>query len=153
MVHGHHTWWERHLVWLLPALGFVVVISGLAWWGREFSRPPAAAGSLGGRCLAEAGAELKIAEPPGPEIRSVVPESAAGDAERAAAPAYPQTIPVSSTEDLLAILASAPRRSVIVLADDGPYRLGGRAVVARDFAALGRARPDHQGRGRRAARS
>ncbi len=27
--------------WCRP-LGFVVVIAGLAWWGREFSRPPAA---------------------------------------------------------------------------------------------------------------
>ena len=65
MVHAHHTWWERHLVWLLPALGFVVVISGLAWWGREFSRPPAAAGGLAGGVSQRAGAELKIAEPPG----------------------------------------------------------------------------------------
>ena len=38
---------------------------------------------------------------------------------------------MSSTEDLQAILASAPRRSVIVLADDGPYRMGDRAWSAR----------------------
>ncbi len=40
MLHQPHPWWERHLAWLLPAVGFLVVISGLAWWGREFSKPP-----------------------------------------------------------------------------------------------------------------
>ncbi len=30
------------------------------------------------------------------------------------------------------MLASAPRGSVIVLADDGPYRLGGQALVVAD---------------------
>ena len=42
------------------------------------------------------------------------------------APSFPRSVPVNSTEDLWEILASAPRRSVIVLSDDGPYRLGGR---------------------------
>ena len=36
---GHRPTWERHLVWMLPALGFLVVISGLVWWGYEFSKP------------------------------------------------------------------------------------------------------------------
>jgi serine/threonine-protein kinase len=131
MVHAHHTWWERHLVWLLPALGFVVVISGLAWWGREFSKPPAAAAGLAGGVSQRANAELKIAESAGPEIRAVAPESASGESERVPAPSYPQTIPVSSTEDLQAVIASAPRRSIIVLADDGPYRMGGKAWSSR----------------------
>src|SRR5262249_15194813 len=33
----------------------------------------------------------------------------------------------SSNEDLLNVIATAPRRSVIILSDDGPYQLGGRA--------------------------
>ena len=37
--------WERHLVWLVPALGFVLVVAWLAWWGREPSKP---SNSLGG---------------------------------------------------------------------------------------------------------
>ena len=44
--------------------------------------------------------------------------------------------PVSSNEDLLEVLATAPRRSVIVLADDGPYRLGGRTWSSRSTAPL-----------------
>ena len=43
-------------------------------------------------------------------------------------------------EDLLEILATAPRRSVIVLSDDGPYRLGGRTWSSRSPAPL--ANPD-----------
>ena len=39
MAHGHRPTWERHLVWMLPALGFFVVITGLVWWGYEFSKP------------------------------------------------------------------------------------------------------------------
>ena len=55
-------------------------------------------------------------------------------------PAYPRNIPVSSNEDLLEILATAPRRSVIVLSDDGPYRIGGRTWSSRSPAPL--ANPD-----------
>ncbi len=51
-----------------------------------------------------------------------------GGAESAGpAPFYTRNIPVSSNEDLLDVIATAPRRSVIVLSDDGPYQLGGRA--------------------------
>ena len=32
---GHRPAWEPHLVWLVPVVGFVVVVMGLAWWGRE----------------------------------------------------------------------------------------------------------------------
>ena len=44
--------WERHLVWGLPALVFVLIVSGLAWWAQDpgtgvfkgltVNRPPAA---------------------------------------------------------------------------------------------------------------
>ena len=33
--HAHRPTWEPHLVWLVPLVGFVMVILGLAWWGRE----------------------------------------------------------------------------------------------------------------------
>ena len=45
MEHGHRPTWERHLVWLLPALGFFVVITGLVWWGYEFSKPSSSSGA------------------------------------------------------------------------------------------------------------
>jgi serine/threonine protein kinase len=31
--------WERHLVWFFPAMAFVVVVAGLAWWGKELTNP------------------------------------------------------------------------------------------------------------------
>ena len=54
-----------------------------------------------------------------------------------AQPVYPRTIPVNSNGDLLSVLASAPCRSVVVLADDGPYQLsGGRSWSGRAPAPL-----------------
>ena len=52
-------------------------------------------------------------------------------------PQYPGEL---DNEDLLEVLATAPRRSVIVLSDDGPYRLGGRTWSSRPPAPL--ANPD-----------
>ena len=73
--------------------------------------------------------------------------SAAGAAERAQQyrngelrpRSTARNIPVSSNEDLLEIIATAPRRSVIVLSDDGPYQLGGRAWSFRAPAPLSNA--------------
>src|SRR5262249_5870213 len=136
LAHGHRPTWERHLVWLLPALGFLVVISGLAWWGREFSKPSSpsryeASSSAGGAREADSTTPAGGAGLPWP------PSGGRPALERVnAPPAYPRTIPVSSNEDLPAILAAAPRRSVIVLADDGPYPMGGRAWPARAPAPL-----------------
>ena len=132
MVQGHHPWWERHLVWLLPALGFLVVISGLAWWGREFSKPPPAERKPTIEAVAGDVNELNLGGPSGRSRPSGRPRGRRSrPAGRPPPPAFPRTIPVSSNEDLLAILATAPPRSVIVLSDDGPYRLGGRPWSAR----------------------
>ena len=79
----------------------------------------------------------------GPAAAGSSPSLVAGDnrpAPASPAPAYPRNIPVSSNEDLLEVLATAPRRSVIVLSDDGPYRLGGRTWSSRSPAPL--ANPD-----------
>jgi serine/threonine-protein kinase len=127
---GHHAAWERHLVWLLPALGFIVVISGLAWWGREFSKPPPAANKPSLEAGSREPSDLNLAGSPVAPGRPAARAAAGPDGE-AGASAFPRTIPVSSKEDLLATLVSAPRRSVVVLADDGPYRLGGRAWSSR----------------------
>jgi eukaryotic-like serine/threonine-protein kinase len=129
---GHRPLWERHLAWMVPVAGFVIVVLGLAWWGRE---PSAIVDSGQG--------------PSGPrlsELNVVAGPAAGGSPSLAAggtpaeplnpAPAYLRNIPVSSNEDLLEILAAAPRRSVIVLSDDGPYRLGGRTWSSRPPAPL-----------------
>jgi serine/threonine-protein kinase len=75
----------------------------------------------------------------GAAAKGAAPSSVSGEAAPEPAspmPAYLRNIPVSSNEDLLEILATAPRRSVIVLADDGPYRLGGRTWSLRSAAPL-----------------
>jgi serine/threonine protein kinase len=131
MVQGHHPWWERHLVWLLPALGFLVIISGLAWWGREFSKPPSAEHKPANEAVAGDVNELNLGGPSEGAGRPVAPEAADAAGRTAPPAAFPRTIPVSSNEDLLATLATAPQRSVIILSDDGPYRLGGRSRSAR----------------------
>ena len=134
---GHRPTWERHLVWMLPALGFLVVISGLVWWGYEFSKPSPSESRRGTSVASRQAKGLDLAgSTEGPEFR-LTPESSAPENEPLSpASSYPRTIPVNSNEDLLTVLASAPRRSVIVLSDDGPYALGGRARSGRAPVAL-----------------
>jgi serine/threonine protein kinase len=114
---GHRPSWEPHLVWLVPVVGFVLVVLGLAWWGRE---PSGAVNSA-----------QRSSGPPVP-IPSSLDGGMSSPEPVAPVPAYPRNIPVSSTnEDLLEILATAPKRSVIVLSDDGPYLIGGRKWMSR----------------------
>ena len=134
---AHRPAWEPHLVWSVPVVGFVMVVLGLAWWGREptpsLNSYPSASGPRG--------SELNVLT--GPAAAGSTTPLVAGETRPAPAsplPAYPRNIPVSSNEDLLDVLATAPRRSVIVLSDDGPYRLGGRTWSSRSPAPL--ASPD-----------
>ncbi len=121
--------WERHLVWIAPAASFLVILLALALGGRDAPRP------VGPR------AERAVTSPRGDFPR---PAAAPDSAETAAAdppidPAakfYPRTIPVSSSEDLLEVLANAPARSIVALSDDGPYRIGGRAWSSRPLPEL-----------------
>jgi serine/threonine-protein kinase len=118
--------WEPHLVWLVPVFGFLLLVLGLTWWGREPTGPPVE--------------RLRSATP-----IITIPSKLANESKRpeptVAESAFPKNISVSSTsDDLLEVLASAPRRSVIVLADDGPYLLGGRKWMARPPVAI--ANPD-----------
>jgi eukaryotic-like serine/threonine-protein kinase len=132
--------WERSLVWLVPVATLVATVLGLAWWGRDLART-----SSRPQRQADAGAPRRssdMANDPG----SSLPGSSPGMSERPAsnevassAPVYSRNIPVSSNEDLLEILATAPRRSVIVLSDDGPYQIGGRAWSFRTPAPLSNA--------------
>ena len=123
-----HTW-ERHLVWLVPVAALVAAVAGLAWWGRDLARPGAGAVAAPGRHGDPAVLERSrgAADSSAPGHRSGTTERAATAEPSTAAAVYSRNIPVSSNEDLLEIIAAAPRRSVIVLSDDGPYQLGGRA--------------------------
>jgi serine/threonine-protein kinase len=128
--------WEHHLVWLLPVLGFLVVLAGLVWWARELARPASRPSTF------QTGiAGVRVSEPGHSAAAEAGPvgSGAAGESgleQAKAVPTSPRNIPVSSNEDLVEILATAARRSVIILADDGPYWLGRRAWSQRSTALL-----------------
>lgn len=120
--------WERHLVWLVPAATLFAVVSGLAWWGRQLGTPTSPSQRQSTSMAPRRSNEPTIAGAPsstGPPPASAEGASAADTGSPA--PVYVRNFPVSSNEDLLEAIATAPRRSVIILSDDGPYQLGGRA--------------------------
>jgi serine/threonine-protein kinase len=123
---GNRVVWERQLVWLVPALGLVAVVTALVWWsGRDLTgtsrmSPPSPL----------APSARRAPEPSTTPASTTASTSRPADAAvetTATEPAYIRSIPVNSNEDLLDVLTTAPRRAVIVLSDDGPYQVGGRA--------------------------
>jgi serine/threonine-protein kinase len=129
---GHRPAWEHHLVWLVPVVGLVLVVLGIAWWGREPAMTPGSSQRVSGPSIARRASDVNVvaASP----VSGAAPSSGAGDSfsePPTSGAAYPRNIPVSSNEDLLEVLATAPRRATIVLSDDGPYLLGGRTWSSR----------------------
>lgn len=125
--------WERHLVWSLPAIAFAIVMATLAWWGQD-PRPPAArvnpeAEVLPGLTVQAPGPGAgEDRDPrPGPNLSGRSQTGGGRSDATEEGVASPREIEVESSEDLLAVLASAPSRSIVVLADDGPYVLGGES--------------------------
>jgi serine/threonine protein kinase len=123
--------WERQLVWALPLLAFLVIVVGLVWWGQEMSGPPPRTSPDLLPNLPTVQAPRPKPSPPAPTDDQRAAASATPTASAATPPpeadmaAAPRDITVDATEDLLAVLAEAPPRSIVVLADDGPYFLGG----------------------------
>jgi serine/threonine-protein kinase len=120
--------WERQLVWMVPVATLLAVVSGLAWWGRQLSTPNSTSQRQTNSTAPRRSIDPTIALAPsstGPPAGSAV--GASGTETASLAPVYARSFPVSSNEDLLEVIATAPRRSVIILSDDGPYQLGGRA--------------------------
>ena len=119
--------WERHLVWLLPALGV-----------RRRDRRPGLVGSGIQQAAVDLGGPDYVglrtpaattSEVPGRSCAAEsIPSRNRSRRARAETCRLPSADdPGNSNEDLLGILASAPRRSVIVLADEGPYLVGERS--------------------------
>ena len=129
--HGHRPAWERHLVWLVPVFGFVLAVLGIAWWGQEPSRMVGAAERASGPSGVRRATELSVAADEASTSAPLAGGVGPLTEPAIAVPAYLRNIPVSSNEDLLEVLATAPRRAIIVLSDDGPYRLGGRTWSSR----------------------
>ena len=122
--------WERHLVWALPALAFALVMTALVWWGQDTGAPvlrtnPDVLPSLSNQDAAPK-AEQRRSERMLP-AHGEMPHGGAPEEVVSTARGAPHDIAVDSSEDLLAVLASAPPRSIVVLADDGPYLLGGES--------------------------
>jgi len=137
---GRQPGWERQLVWLVPAFGLVAVVAALAWWGRGLTGPFAPPQHPRPPAVARRSPAANVVAGPSADDPPPTAESAATSAETMKnAPAYLRSIPVNSNEDLLEILATAPPRSVIVLSDDGPFRLGGRTWSYRASAPLANA--------------
>ena len=117
--------WERHLVLLLPTLGFILLAAGLLFWGREPVEPAVSSPLVDYNPIA-----TSRAQPPA--------TLGAGGAD-AAAPApvsVSRNISIRTGGDLVAALVSAPPKAVVTLTDDGPYFLGGGISAARDDAPL-----------------
>ena len=128
--------WERHLVWGAPAFVFLMILTALLWWNQDSTRAPASASAYDATQVETVQTQAPTGE--AAAARTLVSRAAtAGDAATnqaessptASSPTpyvsgTPREIPVESTSDLLAALASAPPRSVILLRDGGPYNLG-----------------------------
>jgi eukaryotic-like serine/threonine-protein kinase len=102
--------WTRHAVWGIPAMAFLLVMAGLAWWGDGSpvatdlpQTPPPAP-------IQVAGSPPKPSKPPIIE-----------DVERE----VPIERTVGSRDDLLQLLLDSPPRSTFLLSDKGPYELRG----------------------------
>ena len=123
--------WERHLVWALPALAFALVMIALVWWGQDTGAPMLRTNPDVLPSLSDQAAVSQAEQRRSGRIdqvlpaRAAMPQAGALEETVSTAPAAPHDIAVDSSEDLLAVLASAPPRSIVVLADDGPYLLGG----------------------------
>jgi eukaryotic-like serine/threonine-protein kinase len=121
--------WERHLVFVVPAVGFVLLAAGLLWWGRELVDPASSSP------LADFGPAASPTPRPATAIAATAPGRLPNTADRPV-DAAPRSISVRQSEDLAAAIASAPRKSVVTLTDDGPYLLGRRIGGQRVGAAL-----------------
>jgi eukaryotic-like serine/threonine-protein kinase len=129
--------WERHLVWLVPVATLVAIVSGLAWWGRQLAIPTSSSQRQTSSVAPRRSSESTITGGPSASGLTPVKSEGASSAEAAGpSPVYARNFPVSSNEDLLEVIATAPRRSMIILSDDGPYQLGGRAWSFRAPAPL-----------------
>lgn len=123
--------WERHLVWAIPVIGFAMLLLFLGWWVQD--GPVAAPGPGPSPNI--------VAQPPNPKPAETKPPVSDVPAERArssepaeAASTASREIYLDSQENLLDVLSKAPRRSTIVLTDDGPYILNSTPkLIKRDL--------------------
>ena len=95
-----------------------MILAFLAWWGD---------GPIAASAIPEGDLDAAPSVATAPKVVRGRPTPAPDPAGRRRAEA-PREIAVDSSEDLLRVLAEAPPRSTIVLADEGPYDLRGAEV-------------------------
>ncbi|MDR3639642.1 MAG: protein kinase [Isosphaeraceae bacterium] len=118
--------WEQHLIWGVPVLAFAVVVAGLVWWGQETSAPPVISYASVPELRVKPVAAKNAAEPKDAVLVGSDPKKEPAPPPTESVP--PRDISLDSSDDLLARLAVAPARSIVVLNDDGPYLIGDEAL-------------------------
>jgi hypothetical protein len=103
--------WARQLVWGVPALAFLLILGVMAFWGDGPTPTPALTTGNMVPTLPP-GKTGKAAPSAPPKPKAPVPEA-------------PREYEVYSREDLHRMIAEAPPRSTILLADKGPYEIRG----------------------------
>ncbi len=111
--------WARQLVWGVPALAFLLIVGGMAWWGDGPTPPPS---------------NIVETAPPSPSITPRKPAPSPELKTRTPVAEAPREYEVYSRDDLHRMIAEAPPRSTIVLAEKGPYLI--RAGKAGPFKGL-----------------
>ena len=133
---GHRLTWEYHQAWFFPALAFVLVLAGLIWWGRELTNPAPSEPGLGALRSPRNEPALGARALPIPET-AVAPNARDVELDNSSQfPAQPRNIVVRASDDLLDLIARAPRKSVITLIEDGAYPIGGRTAGSRGSSLL-----------------
>jgi serine/threonine-protein kinase len=134
---GHRPTWEYHQAWFFPALAFVLVVVGLFWWGRELTSPSPPEPGL------EAFRSPRNETALGARVASPLAESTGAPASVGPDSDSPSQPPLSAKnlaarlgDDLLELIARAPKRAIITLVEDGTYMLGGRTGSLRAPSAL-----------------
>ncbi|WP_435017259.1 protein kinase domain-containing protein [Tundrisphaera sp. TA3] len=96
--------WQRHVPGGVVVVAFAMILGALAWWGDG------------------TGPTMPVIETVSPPVPRPIPVVATQKVPaREAEP--PRDIAVRPGDDLLRVLAEAPRRATILLVEDGPYEL------------------------------
>ena len=111
--------WTRQLVWGVPAMAFALILAGLAWWDDGTGPAPSSIN------------ESAVAVPPNPPRKTDAPPRSKPQAAVVEAPGEYE---VYSREDLHRVIAEAPPKSTILLAEKGPYEI--RDSKSRPFQGL-----------------
>jgi serine/threonine protein kinase len=111
--------WERHLIWGIPALAFVVIVAFLSI--NNPSSEPNQPLSLPPQVVAAPPRSTKVPQPPLPAAPK--PETVVVPKAETPSRGPTRDLIVRATDDLVRLLGESPPGTTLLLADDGPYEL------------------------------